>query len=460
MPLISLAKADFGSLGENVPRVKLSNMYIVQNPLSLSGASYISRPSLTLFTTLPESTIRGIFYKDSGGVTVIYVVAGNNLYTLGTDGSYTLIGAVPGVTFCTFASTIYHIAINSDGILYLYDGTTLTQVTTPGDLLVSDVTSLDNYFIFGSLNTSTFYWITPGSTTVDSLHFESAERNPDDIVTMISVGDELWAIGQETVEIFTDTGDQTAPFIRTPGRVFQVGCVDKHSIVKCNLNSLPCLIWVTPQFEVILSQGHPSKISNESIEELLRLSKTFTAWTFRVNRHDFYVLTTDTQTIVYDLNTSSWFRWSSYNKDTWDAFSGVQINGISYVINQTGGNIYNLSTANVDKTSDYIVCEVGGFIPNNINGGISCNSITLYMNYGTSLSYTKGPLIELRWSDDGGNTWTPYYQRNVGTRGYYDNSIRFRSLGNFPRPGRHIELRFSELSNIRIDGATMNDTVE
>ena len=458
MPLIDLAKTDFGSLTENVNRIKLSNMYMVENPLSVSGLSYIARPSISLFGNIPSAKIRGIFYQSGNGTTTIYVVAGDNFYKLNADGSTTLIGPTPGSDFCTFATTIYHIAIVSDGVLYLSDGTSIFIVDTPDAQQVSDVTSLDNYFIVGIKNSNKFYWIEPGQTTMDALSFASAERNPDDIVTVITVGDEMWAIGQSTVEIFTDSGDANAPFLRIPGRVYQVGCVDKHSIVKCNKDSIPCLIWVTPTKEVVLAQGVPGKISNESIEELLKKSSTFVAWTFRTNRHDFYVLTTDNETVVYDLNTGQWYRWSSYQKQTWDAYSGVQIGSTIYAVNKTGGNIYVLTNNAVDNTSDYIVCEIGGFMPNPTNNSVVCNAITLFLNYGYSPSYTSGPVVELRWSDDSGATWTPYYQGSLGLKGGYDTTVRFRSLGSFNRPGRYIELRFSEISSFRLDGATLNDT--
>ncbi len=455
---INLTKQDFQSLSENVPRVKLSNMYVVENPLSLAGYSYIPRPTLRVFSDFEQTPIRGIWFQATLGKTVLYVVAANSLYTVDTlTGVGTFVGTIPGSDLCTFASTIYSIAITSNGALYLSDGASVSSVSIPDDQQVTDVTSLDNYFIVGIKDTNKFYWISPGDTVIDPLSFTSAERNPDDIISVTTIGDELWVVGQSTAEVFADSGDADAPFVRISGRAYQIGCADKHSVVKTLKDTLPCLIWVTPSKEVVLAQGVPNKISNEAIEELLKESSNFVAWSFRTNRHDFYVLTTDTVTLVYDITADLWYRWSTYLKNTWDAVSGIHVNDTVYCISSSGTFVYVLDYSTKDPSNDYLVCEVSGFIPNESSQPQVCNNITLFLNYGFSPAYSYSPVIELKWSDDGGYTWSNYIHGATGAKGLYDTNISFRSLGRIVQPGRHIELRFSELQSFRLDGATFND---
>jgi hypothetical protein len=322
---------------------------------------------------------------------------------------------------------------------------------------VTDVTALNNYFIVGIKNSNRFYWIEPGESTIDGLSFISAERNPDDIVSVVAIGDELWVIGQSTCEVFSSSGDINAPFIRISGRVYQTGCVDKHSVTQTLKNTIPCLIWITPSKEVVLSQGVPSKISNEAIEEVLKKATTFTAWTFRTNRHDFYILNTDIATLVYDITSNLWYRWSSYQKDFWNAISGIHINDTVYAVTNFDGKVYKLTYETQVSGGEYLVCEVGGFIPNNTRTPAACSDITLYVNTGSSNSYIDDPLVELRWSDDGGKNWSAYIQGSMGLQGLYSTNVSFRSLGQIKRPGRHIEVRFSELQSFRLDGATLND---
>ena len=454
---IELTRQDFESLSENIARMKLSNMYTVDNPLSPAGYSYLPRPTLQSFVDL-KAPIRGIWYQASQGVTTVYVVAGTSLYILNTKtGETRLVGTIPGSDFCTFASTIYYTAISANGGLFLYDGTAFTTVSIPDNQRVADVTSLDNYLIVGIENSTKFYWVQPGATTIDGLSFTSAERNPDDIISVMTVGDELWALGQSSCEVFADTGDASSPFIRISGRAYSTGCADKHSVVKTLKGTLPCLIWVTPTKEVVLSQGVPTKISNEAIEEVLKRSTSFTAWSFRTNRHDFYVLTTEIVTFVYDLTSEVWYRWSTYQKSNWNAVSGIHINDSVYAVNNFNGLVYKLSYDQTDSEADYLVCEVGGFIPNQSIKPQLCNNITLFLNYGFSSSYSTQPLVELRWSDDGGHSWSDYVQGSLGAKGFYNTTVSYRSLGKIVRPGRYLEIKFSEVQSFRLDGATLND---
>lgn len=456
MAIIELANSDFESKSENVSRTKLSNMYIVNNPLSLSGYSYVPRPSLTQIIDIPNVIIRGIWFQGSRGQTTIYVVGDETLYVLVENSEAIPIGTIMGTGPCTFASTIYGIGIVADGVFYIYDNVSITPVNIPDGQQVTDVTSLDNYFILSIKNSNKFYWILPGEATIDPLSFASAERNPDDIVALSSIGDELWLLGQNTAEVYSDTGDSNAPFARISGRAYEVGCVDRLSVVRSLKNTLPCLIWVTPTKEVVLSQGVPSKISNEAIEELLKASSSFRAWSFTTNRHDFYVLKTENVTVVYDLTVDKWYRWSSYELPYWVAAFGIQVNDTIFATTDTNGKIFTLGYDHTDSGNDFLVCEVGGFIPNSSANPVACNWITLFLSYGTSDSYVVAPLIELRWSDDGGKTWSAYMQGRTGSKGLYDTDITFRSLGHITKPGRQIEIRFSEVQTLRLDGATLN----
>ena len=319
--LLSLTKSHYGSLSQNIPEVKLHNMYISENPLSPDGFSYVTRPVVNNFVDFNNEIVRGVYYQQGFLNDSIMVVAGNTLYAVNDEGVKASIGFIAGSDLCYFSSTIYGVGIIGGGVLYVYDGISLVSVEVPDSLIPATITSLNNYFIIAIKNSNKFFWIEPGEVVIDGLSFASAESNPDDIVGIKTVSDELWILGKESAEVWAVSGDVNAPFLRISGRVFNKGCFSESSITLGVMNSLPCLIWVSNSKEVLLGQGSPAKISNEFVEEMLKLSSYARGWFFQRQRNDFYVLSTDIITLVFDLTNQVWYKWSTLGQDTWKVSS-------------------------------------------------------------------------------------------------------------------------------------------
>jgi hypothetical protein len=159
--LVELTQSHFGSLSQNVPEVKLQNLYLVKNPLSITETSYVTRPVISAFASVSEEAIRGIYYQQGFADDKVFVVTGTSVYTLEDSGVITNIGTILGEGFCKFASTIYGICIVSGDYTYIYDGTTFNLVAIPDSLIVEDVTSLNNYFILAIKDDNKFYWVLP-----------------------------------------------------------------------------------------------------------------------------------------------------------------------------------------------------------------------------------------------------------------------------------------------------------
>lgn len=455
---IELTRTHFSASSQNIPEVKLRNFYLANNPLGENGVSYVARPTLASYITLEGSRIRGFYYQQGKFNDQFLAVIDNDLYTITDTGVKTFIGNVEGVGVCRFASTIFHTAILTDNRIYLYDGSILTEISTPDDLPPTDVTSLLNYFIFSFQGSNKFYWIEPGETVLDGLNFASAESNPDYIVSVQSTSDELWLIGTTTTEVWGPTVDPNSPFVRITGRIFNLGCADVTSVSAGIKDSLPCIVWVSDAKEVILAQGSPAKISNEYVEESLRESSVYYGWFFRRNRNDYYVLTTDVVTLVYDLSFQQWYRWSTFNSETWDASYGLQRNDEVFAVPLLGGpKVWKLGDARVDETDDWLVCEVTGVVDNFTKEPIMCNTVTVNTNSGYSSAYGTQPLVEIRWSDDQGASWSNYMQGSLGDRGSTDYLVSFRSLGKITRPGRWFEFRFSGNDVFRLDSVSLNE---
>lgn len=458
MALIPLGKGDWTSEEKNLPHSKMRNMYLSDNPFSQDGITRFTRPSLTLFYDFSSTKAVYGIWKQEGVLNDDWlVVVGEKIYTLTNDAStLTEIGDLPGTSFVQFADRVGRVLILRDGIVYSTDGTSLTTVNMPDGNLVSSIASINNYFLLSVKDEQQYYWIEPGQTDPDPLSFASAERSPDDIVSITIRGDEVWFIGQTTTEVHAPTGQADNPFQRITGRVYNIGCKDEQTVTPVTYEGSPALCWVSDTNSVIISIGQPETISTEMEEELIKNSNNLRAWFFENNRNSFYVLTADEFTLVFDMDKKAWYRWDSYGRDNWRAHLGIQTSTGVYGIDNVRGYLWKLENNGFDHLSDPITREISGFIPNTSKRQ-PCYSVFAAVNSGWSPEYNKEPILQLRWSDDYGQTWSDYMDASLGDKGEYNTDVYYRSLGLIQSPGRIFEFRFSSLATFRIDHAVLNE---
>lgn len=462
MPDISLAENDWESSNENIARVKLRNVYIAEDPTTPDGTTRVGRPTLTTYKTLGTGPINGMF--ELNGALGIFdgalVLSGSTLYLLDLVANTTAsIGTVPGTTLCQFAATKDRVIIVRDGIAYTitHDGVTLviTEVSMPDSISVGSVASINGYFILSVLEDNVFYWINPGEDNPDPLSFASAERYPDPIISVNVTSDEIWFLGSKGPEVWQATGDADAPFARIPARDYNEGCLTSTTVASVTYKGSPALIWVSPTGAVILAQGATARISNESEEELLKgvAASALRAYSFRYNRHDFYVLTCPFWTLVYDITRRNWLRWDCNGLAYLKGGLGFQHGSTAYAGDTGSGKVFIFTE---DKTDDgaNVVHEISGGV---VNTGkpYACSSVSIRASAGWQ-GGDPTPVLYMRFSDDQGQTWSSY-QTSSGLAGKHLDDVVFRSLGLITRPGRLFEFMFQDAYRVRFDYANINE---
>jgi len=456
MVTIPLGYAEGDSKQEDLARIRLRNMYLTENRYSPDKLARMSRPTLTKVKELPYGPIRGFWRQEGTLDNYWFAVAGERLYKVDPE-DYTAveIGIIPGTDYCVFAGTDDRLIIVRNGVAYSTDGTTIVPIVMPDSRLVGSVATIDSYFLLGEKNAQRFYWIAPGETDPDALSFASAERTPDSVRSINIISDEVWFLGASGVEVWQTTGNADLPYSRIAGRVYSEGCADPATAYQGNYNGQPCLLWVSEKRSVMMAQGSPSRISSKSVEEDLRQATSLRAWGFRFNQHDFYVITTDQSTLVFDLTQQVWSKWDSYGEPNWRAHIGFQMDETVFAGDSKQGTLWTLENGYSDDGVQ-IVRECSGFLLS-MAVGETCSSVNVRMNAGWPPGYTHTPVLEMRWSDDYGFSWTNYFPANMGRKGNYEYDVTWRSLGTYERPGREFEFRFSDIARFRIDYATMNE---
>jgi hypothetical protein len=160
-----------------------------------------------------------------------YRVMGTKLVSVSSTGAITVLGDVGGPvnTYVTFDYSFDRLAIASGGSLFYWNGGSLAQVTDPDLGNVLDVVWVDGYFM---TTDGEFLVVTDLSNplAVNPLKYGSSEIDPDPVVALLKLRNEIYAINRHTIEVFDNVGGTLFPFQRIDGAQIMRGAVGTHAV--------------------------------------------------------------------------------------------------------------------------------------------------------------------------------------------------------------------------------------
>lgn len=246
----------------------------------------------------------GINWRDQ-----LYRVMGTKLVRVAQNGTTTEIGDVGSGGRVSFTYGFDYLAVASGGRLYLYDGTTLAQVTDPNLGTALDVVWVDGFFM---TTDGEFLVITELANpfAVDPFKFGSSEADPDPIKALVKLRNEIYALNRHTIEVFQNTGVPGFPFQRIEGAQIQRGTLGTHTCCRFNETVAFMGSGVNESVSVFVGvNGTSAKIATREIEEILatyteaQLSTAFMQER-REAAHIFLEIHLPDQTLVFDAAAS------------------------------------------------------------------------------------------------------------------------------------------------------------
>ena len=412
-------------------------------------AGFFNRaPGLKFQQTIGTGPIRALWAHQTNG-SDFYVVSGTEFYKVtGLTATPTLLGTVTGTGPVSIADngTQIFLACNPDGFIYNEVTNVFAKITDPDFAGAVTVGYLDGYFVFNEPN-SQKVWVTEllDGTSVDPLDFASAEGSPDGLVAINVDHREAWLFGTDSIEVWYDAGLADFPLTRIQGAFNEIGCVAAFSIAKLD----NALFWLGTdargQGIVYRANGYTGvRVSTHAIEYAIAQYGNLAdavAYTYQQEGHAFYVLTfpTGNATWVYDVSTQAWHERAGWNTSLGEFTrhrSNCQCNfgGNTVVGDYENGNIYTLDLE--------VYADNGGIqkwlrswraLPTGQNNlkRTAQHSLQLDCESGTGLVTGQGsdPEIMLRFSDDGGHTWSNEHLSKMGKIGEYYRRVFWRRLG-------------------------------
>jgi hypothetical protein len=401
-------------------------------------------PGLTLFGTIGSGPIRCLHVMG----TVLYCVSGDQVYSVNSAGTGTLLGQLAGVertnsqVFAADNGTQL-VLINSDGkgTVYDADAATLSPITDSDFPRASSVSYVDGYFVFTRPNTG--QWFISDlleATSYDALDFATAESYPDDLVRVYVDHREVWLFGKKSTEVWTNTGRADFPFERISGAILEKGCAAAGSVARAD-NSV---FWLADDGMIYRAQGYqPQRISTHAIEHAMegyaQLSDGL-AFTYAQEGHSFYVLTFPAEgvTWVYDASTQLWHERESRDGEG-RSLGRWRINAYGDAYNQhvvgdyATGKLYTLDLDEATENGIQIRREAVSVSLAAIGARLTMARLEIEMETGVGTTTGDGmnPTALLSWSDDGGRIWSNEKPASLGAIGGYRRRARWYRCGQF-----------------------------
>jgi hypothetical protein len=367
---------------------------------------------------------------DRGGIEwngIHYRVMGTSLVSVGSTGVVTTLGDVGGSGLVTFDYSFDRLAIASGGSLYYWNGT-LTKVTDPDLGTVLDVVWVDGYFM---TTDGEFLVVTElnDPTAVNPLKYGSSEVDPDPIVAVLKLRNEIYAINRHTIEVFDNVGGDLFPFQRIDGAQIQKGAIgtqgaclfaDSIAFLGGGRNEPPGIhVGVSAQTKKISTQEIDS-ILLEFTESELALVKLEA----RVDKsHQFLYIHLPDRTLVYDaaaseaLQDSVWFTLTSsvVGYSQYRAKNFVWVDNKWFAGDPLSSSIGYLTQDVGEHWGSKVRWEFGTTIVYNESNGAIFNRLELVALTG-SVALNKNPEISTSYSVDG-ISWSQERTITVGTTG-------------------------------------------
>jgi len=455
--------------------------YAVNDTITVTGGVYGNSPATYTVTAIGGSGAVSTLSQTFSGA---YTSVPASPVSTTTNGAGT--GLTLTVTFGTGTGSTGNYVINNSQTVAsrtMYALNFSVLPSTDGAFQGADVVDIvDNYFIYNYPGTQQWAASNLLSPITYGLSFASKFTGPDNLVSLVADHGQVYLLGETTSEVWSDVGTFPFAFQRIPGSSSQHGIAAKFSISRIG-NSFAYLAKNTRgQAEIVVMNGYfPERISTHAVENTLanQVVSDAIAYTYQIEGHECYVISFPTLDItwVYDLATQLWHKWlwvdttNTYHRHRSNCHANFQ--NLNLVGDWQNGNIYSLDANNYTdngneirrlRRAPHLVADlqrqyfdelqiqfqpgvgIGGtqtdntnnnylgsayFIPANGALTIGANQIDIlgFANQVSANNTLTNPQAMLRWSNDGGSTWSNEHWSKIGQQGKYKNRAIWRRLG-------------------------------
>ena len=412
-------------------------------------------PGLVTEISFPnQAEVRGM--RALSGLEYAVAVCGDRVYRIEQNLTFTQVGTL---TTSSGPVSITDNVMTTQGLTaYIVDGvnryyyvvgtnTFVTLPSTDGPWQGADICdTVDNYIIYNQPGTQNWSSTDLGSPLSTQAWFGSKDGSPDSLVSLIVDHRQVYLLGEVTTEVWIDVGTQivgllTFPFQRVSGTSSQNGIGARFSIARFAETFMFLSRDTLGTATIGMMKGYEyQRVSTHAVENsLIGVNvENARAWSFQQEGHEFYVITFPDidLTWVYDLATQQWFKWLWWDAPIAEYHRHRGQNCIAFanknlVGDYENGKIYSLDfDTYTDAGNPIRRLRRAPHITTDLQRQYFEEfQIQFQPGVGLNTGLGENPQAMLRWSNDGGSTWSNEHWTSIGRQGNYTNRAIWRRLG-------------------------------
>ncbi len=404
---------------------RIINGYV--EPLSATAPSpivYRRAPGLVNFGTTSRTGFRGMI-EISG--TLYAAFSGQLEKWSSSGGASTNVGALTGTKKGFFArnnkaGTPDQIFVDPDGNIATFTAGAVTNSSPDADLpSCNSVCCIDGFFVF-TVGDGRAFASDLNATSVNALSFGTAEAKPDGLTRGIPYGGQLFLFGSFTTEVWSDVGATPFPFQRAV--VIPRGIAGPYCVAGHEDNFGRALVWIGDDNAVYQLGGayQPQKISPPDLDGLIEAvsdKTTLEVSVFMARGHGFVLVSSSTWSWVFDLNNNTWSERISYGLTRSRITGGYYYSGKWLCGDTQSGNIQQITSSTHQEIGQPLRWRLESGSVEKFPVGARVGRADF--NFVTGVGQASGtdpiqtdPVVEISWSDDGGQNYSAPIQRHLG----------------------------------------------
>lgn len=397
----------------------------------------------------------------------LYFVTANTFVRRNTSGVWTTIGTINTSSgWCVIAKGRNYIALvdGTDG--WAYDGTTFSQIVDADfPAGATHLSYLNGRWIANQANSDRFYLSDNENPYAwDPLNFATAEANPDNVLAHTSTNRDVYFIGEDTTQIYYDSGNLDFPL--SPYQdVIEIGIDARYSMAKSAQGIFFLAVNEEGDRAVVRVTGFTSSIvSDDDLNwQINALSVTSDAIgsVYRHKGQTWYQLTFPSSDVTYRLNVDKG-GWYQVRSSGIGRFRGVGIGVLGNKVicgDYENGRMYQLDYATYTENGVAIERLRRSSVVQVDQRDLEHNELVIDMQVGVGNAAPPGdsPLLQMRYSDNGGNTWSSWLTSSMGLIGEDGVRLKWSKLGT--SPNRVYELLCNDPVPVNIFNAYLDGKV-